>query len=550
MTSQTPTQPPIPQIERTEHGHRLLVDGHPALLLGGQLHNSTPTDVGLPEVLERVRSLNASVAIGSVSWSLVEAEEGVFDFSSVDTQLDAFREAGLRLILIWFGAFKNAASTYAPRWVRSDPQRFPRAVAEGGKKELFTYAGATPKPVLSVFSESLRDADARAFVAFMTHLRQVDPQHTVVMVQVENEVGLLKDSRDRCTLADQAWGTAVPDALLRVLKNDPSTFASPVTEAWQRGGARLEGTWQEVFGSGWEADEIFMAWHFGAYTEVLAAAGKAVKPLPMFANAWVGPQPGQPEAGDYPSGGPASRVLDIWKAAAPSLDFLAADVYVDDVKTALSSYTRVDNPLFVPESRIRTGYVFWAIGLGAFGFSAFGVEDSRPGNRFAQAFGVLGGMVDVITQAQAEGRVTGVLLEAGERQEIRCDDLQIVLQGSRSLLQTMLLDAGVQAPPPAVETTSETVHGLPAPADTRAFGLVIRLTPDDYVIVGQDLTVDFAVPDGTVEVDSVELGRFDDGTWVRTRVVNGDERLSIVPHDEVGIARIRLLRLPAGRDQA
>ncbi len=122
-----------------------------------------------------------------------------------------------------------------------------------------------------------------------------------------------------------------------------------------------------------------MAWHFGRYVEALAAAGKAVKPLPMYANAWLGPQPGQPEAGDYPSGGPASRVLEVWKCAAPSLDFLSPDIYVDDVKAAIAPYDRPDNPLFVPESRVATGNVFWTLGLGAFGFSAFGIDDIRAG---------------------------------------------------------------------------------------------------------------------------------------------------------------------------
>lgn len=539
------TYRPLPMIERSGAAHRFLVDGKPTLLLGGQLHNSTPTDVELPRVLERVRELKASVVIGSASWSLVEPYEGHFDFSSVDRQLEAARAVGLRLVLIWFGAFKNAGSTYAPGWVRADPARFPRAVTDAGRKEAFTHPDATAKPVLSVFSEALRVSDERAFAAFVEHLQVADVQHTVVLVQVENEVGLLKDSRDRSPSAADAWLQAVPETLVRYFDEHESTLTEPIADLWRRHGRRTDGTWEEVFGNGWEADEVFMAWHFATYAERLAAAGKAVKPLPMYANAWLGPQPGQPEAGDYPSGGPASRVLDIWKAAAPSIDFLSPDIYIDDAKRALAPYVRGDNPLFVPESRVRTGSLFWALGQGALGFSAFGIDDVRAGSRLAQAYEVLGGMADVVTAAQAEGRIAGVLLEDGERQNLPFDDLRIVVQGSRALLQRMLLDAGVQAPPPFVDAPSETEHGIPEAADTRAFGLVIRQAPDEYVVVGQNLTVDFAIQDSIVEIDSVEAGHFEHGVWQTTRVINGDERLTIVPLDTVGIARVRLMRLPA-----
>ena len=143
--------------------------------------------------------------IGAASWAQVEPVEGSFDFSTVDAQVEAARARGLRLVLIWFGAFKNAASTYAPGWVRRDVGRFPRAVATGTDTALFTYPGAMPKPVLSVFSADLLDADRRAFVRFMEHLARPIPEHIVVMVQVENEVGLLRDSRDRSPAAEAAW---------------------------------------------------------------------------------------------------------------------------------------------------------------------------------------------------------------------------------------------------------------------------------------------------------------------------------------------------------
>jgi len=296
------TEPP------TFRGRQLVVDGRAALLLGGQLHNSVPSSSRHNEsAVARVADMHARLVIGSASWAQVEPEEGSFDFSTVDAQLDHARAHGLRMALIWFGAFKNAGSTFAPGWVRSDPQRFPRAVIEKKGDIAWTYAGQTAKPVLSVFSPELRDADRRAFCSMMQHLADHDADHTIVMVQVQNEVGLLGDSRDRCPLALAAWDDLVPTPLVERL-------------------GMTAGSWEAVFGTGPEADEMFMAWAFADYCNDLARAAKAIKPLPMYVNAWQGPQPGQPLPGDYPSGGPTVNVLDVWKVAAPSLDLLAPDI--------------------------------------------------------------------------------------------------------------------------------------------------------------------------------------------------------------------------------
>ncbi|MET0974750.1 MAG: beta-galactosidase, partial [Leifsonia sp.] len=185
--------------------------GRPALLLGGQVHNSSSSSVeAIASSFAHVRRLNGNAVFAPVSWALTEPEEGVLDFTLVDAMLDHARRNDLRLVLLWFGAFKNAASTYAPRWVRADDTRFPRAVLETSGVPVFSYAGATPKPVLSVFCPELREADATAFEALLRHLDRADTDDTVAMIQVENETGLLGDSRDRGPLARAAWESAVP----------------------------------------------------------------------------------------------------------------------------------------------------------------------------------------------------------------------------------------------------------------------------------------------------------------------------------------------------
>jgi hypothetical protein len=405
-----------------------------------------------------------------------------------------------------------------------------------------------PRPVLSVFSGALREADRRAFTALIAHLAAVDTDHTVVMVQVENEVGVLGDSRDRSAPAEVAWRDAVPTALVDHLVAHADRLRPELRALWSENGRRTSGTWSEVFGDDRRADEVFMAWAFARYVEDLAASGKGVKALPMYANAWLGPQPGQPEAGQYPSGGPTRRVIDVWKAAAPSLDLLAPDIYVDDVPPVLADYHRPDNPLFVPEAEFRAGSAFLALGRHhAIGFSVFGIDEGRPDSQLARSYALLGSMEPLITCAQAEGRIAGILLDRGEAETtIRFGGYDIVARDAQALIGRMLLDAGLQAPPAPAVLPSETEGAVvaPRPGDPRPFGILIHEAEDVFVVAGQGLTLDFFRSDVIVEVDEVHEGRFDRGRWLPGRALNGDERLFILPPGGVSAVRVRLLVLP------
>jgi hypothetical protein len=542
--------PPMPHLRTTAGVPQLIVDGEPTLLLGGQLHNSSPSSpTYMRPVWDRLSAMHVGTVIGSASWDLIEPAEGSFDFSHVDDQIAQARDRGMRLVLIWFGAFKNAASTYAPRWVRADPQRFPRARLESRSRPAFTYDGGMAKPVLSVFSDALREADRRAFTTLMSHLASVDTEHTVVMVQVENEVGVLSDSRDRSAPAESAWHEPVPSSLIDYLVTNTDALRPELLDLWSGMGRPGGGTWSAVFGTDWRADEVFMAWAFASYVESLAAAGKTAKALPMYANAWLGPQPGQNEAGQYPSGGPARRVIDVWKAAAPTLDLVAPDIYLDDVPPVLADYHRPDNPLFVPEAQFRAGTVFLALGRhNAIGFSVFGVDDGRPDNQLARTYELLRPMQRIITSAQAEGRIAGILLDDGAAEAtVDLGGYDIVARDGQALVGRMLLDAGVQAPPPSPPLPSETDGGAVTarPGDSRPFGLLIQEADDTFLVAGQGLAVDFSRPGSVVEVDHVEEGRFDNGEWVPGRSLNGDERLFTLPPGRIGAVRVRLLARPA-----
>ena len=314
---EAPDSADLPRLERHEGVTRLIVDGKPYLAIGGELHNSTSSDPAyIRRICQSLRATGVTTIVATVSWAEVEPHEGEFDFTPVSGVLAAARESELRVVLIWFGAFKNARSTYAPTWVRADIERFPRAETLADEMpNPFSFVGAMPRPGLSVFSSELRNSDTSAYVALLEYLKVEDTDHTVIMVQIENEVGLIGGGRDRSPVAAAAWGESVPSDVLRVLQSNPEFDSSSL----KKSASAQPGAWGDVFGEDNRADEVFMSWGFATYIDQLAAEGKKVLALPTLVNAWLGPQPGQTIAGQYPSGGPTSAMIPIWEAVAPSI---------------------------------------------------------------------------------------------------------------------------------------------------------------------------------------------------------------------------------------
>lgn len=336
-----------PRLETKNGRHALIVDGKPFLMLGAQANNSSNYPAALPKVWPVVEAMHANTLEMPIAWEQVEPVEGRFDFTFVDTLLAEARAHDKRLVLLWFGTWKNTGASYAPEWVKRDGKRFPRMRTADGSAH---YA-------LSPHGTETLAADRRAFVALMTHLAKNDAQNTVIMVQVENEAGSYRLARDHA--ADKLFRGAVPAELVRALKVQP-------------------GTWQAVFGK--RAEQFFQTWHLARYVDAIAAAGKAVKPLPMYVNAALG-NAFTDEGGEVgPSGGPNWNVIPVWKAAAPHIDLLAPDIYNrngPDVAAFLEKYARPDNALMVPEIGNAADYArfFWpALGRGAIGFAPFGMD--------------------------------------------------------------------------------------------------------------------------------------------------------------------------------
>src|SRR5215510_1655411 len=290
----------IPHLRKQGTAIQLVVDDRPFLVLAGELGNSSSSSLDyMKPSWPKLVALNLNTVVIPFYWELIEPAEGKFDFTLVDGLIQEARRHQLRLVPLWFASWKNSMSCYAPAWVKTDQRRFPRCQDSAGRG----------MEILSPFSKENLDADGRAFTAFMRHLREVDGRdHTVIMVQVENEIGMIPDSRDRSAVAEKLFKQPVPSELIAYLEQHRETLIPDFRALWAANGFRTRGAWEEVFGQGGQTDEIFMAWSFARYVNRVAQLGAAEYRLPMYVNAALirpGYQPGQ-----YPAGGPLPHLLD------------------------------------------------------------------------------------------------------------------------------------------------------------------------------------------------------------------------------------------------
>src|SRR5471030_227633 len=199
----------LPHLEKRGNATQLIVNGQPFLVLAGELHNSSSSNMAyMKPIWKNLSTAHLNTVLAVVSWELTEPEEGRFDFSLVDSLIFDARKNNLHLALLWFGSWKNGLSHYAPSWVKKDYKRFPRMHIKGN----------LPVEALSPLSDETMHADAKAFAAFMKHVKETDEvQQTVIMIQVQNEVGLLGGSRDHSALAEKAYNEPVPAALINYL---------------------------------------------------------------------------------------------------------------------------------------------------------------------------------------------------------------------------------------------------------------------------------------------------------------------------------------------
>jgi len=501
----------LPQIVKKDGRFALMVDGAPFVILGGQAQNSSNYPLALNKVWAAIKDMNANTLEIPVAWEQIEQEEGKFDFSYVDTLVAEARKNKVKLVLLWFGTWKNTGPNYVPEWVKFNNARFPRMLDKDGKSNY----------CLSPQGEETLKADKKAFVALMTHIKKIDEaQRTVIMVQVENEVGTYGFARDFAPKAEAQFNQPVPQAVLDHKK-------SPVALA-------KSGTWKQVYGD--YADEYFHAYSIASYIEEIAKAGRAVYNLPMYVNnALRDPleNPVKPWKENFASGGPTYDVLDIYRAAAPHIDFAGPDIYGPESKkftATLDRFQSKDNPLMVPEMSNAPEYVrytYQVLGRGAIGFAPFGIDyadysnfplghkatDKTMTEPFGKIYAAFRPMERQWAKWAFEGRTYGIA-EGDDRQPQTVD-----MKGWKATISFREWQFGEQK-------YFKDVKDLPAGTEKPNGGVAIaQIGENEFIIIGQRARVKIDHAAGKPSMWArVEEGRYDAaGKWIMERNWNGDQ---------------------------
>jgi beta-galactosidase GanA len=512
---------PIPSIVQKDGRYALMVDGAPYLMLGMQTNNSSDWPATLPQVWPAAEALHVNTVETPIYWEQFEPRQGQFDTTQIDTVLAQARAHHLHLVLLWFGTWKNGSQHYMPEWMKLEPERYSHVINKRGE----------PVDSPSPFAQASLDADIHAFTAFMKHLKAADPERTVLMVQVENETGTWGTLRDYSPAAEKLFAAPVPADVLTAMNVSPGSRTA---------------NWQDVFGT--EAEVNFHAWAIARYVGQIAAAGKAVYPLPLYVNAALRDpiKPGAP--GSYESGGPTDNVLNIWKAEAPAIDVLAPDIYSNDTATylkVLDLYHRPDNALFVPEtsgSVATARFFFAALGRQAIGYSPFGLDYTRtpapqPGaatpsqdsflQPTAQNYILIGPMMRDIARLNFEGKLQAVAEEQGQpTQTLHFGDWDAVVTcgSGRGAAPRQGSEPTGRALVAQLKDNQFLVTGINAHVDFRPAGTE-QQRRSQQIVNGSGQTPSAQIEGKWIHRQflKVEEGTYENGAFKFRRILNGDQ---------------------------
>ncbi len=518
----------IPHLKRQGTTMQLIVNGNPYLMLAGETGNSSASDLSyMDKIWKKIVAEHLNTLVVPIYWELIEPKEGEFDFTLVDSIITAARQNHIKLVFLWFGTWKNSMSCYVPLWIKTNEERFPRAREKNGRTE----------EILTAFNKTNRDADAYALSHLMKHIRRFDEkEQTVVLVQIENEIGMIPTARDYCEEADKAFNSMVPIKFINYLKTNKEKLNSYLYDLWQINGFKTKGNWKEVFGKGLATEEIFMAWNYARYANYVAESGKKEYPLPMYVNAAL-IRPGY-KPGMYPSGGPLPHLMDIWKAGAPAIDFLAPDVYFQTFAEWVSKYDvpvgksgQMYNQFFIPEVGNNQSVVnaYYAIAQhNIMGYSPFSIESlaDPSDNQVSKGYKVLKELTPLILANQGKGTMRGVILDSSSQvAKIKLGDFIFVCHHEYSWQY-------------APKTEGK---------NPRYGGMIIMVSPTEYYIAGRGLVVTFetAANDGSIAgIGSLDEGKFVDGKWMPGLRMNGDQsnqgRQMDLPGDTYSIQKVVL----------
>ena len=504
-----------PEIVKKNQGFFFMVGEQPFISLAAETHNSAGTSSDyMRHVWKKADELSCNTVLVPIPWEAIEPQENRFDFTLVEKLMKDAREHSKKLVLLWFGSWKNGLSTYVPAWIKTDLKRFPRTEDEYGVKSR----------ILSMFGSNILQTELKSFRKVMDYIREADEEtQTVIAVQIENEVGLLGASRDFSPPAVKAFEKNVPPALSEYLRGRKNNFLGEVIE---RGEHTSDKSWRGVFGE--FADEVFMCWNYARHIDALAAYGKEGYALPMFTNVWL-KESEYEKPGFYPCGGPVPEMIDVWKGGAPCLDLIAPDLYTFEFEKFADLYRRKDNPLFIAETRRdkwAVANLYPAVGkYHTLCYSPFGTESigenksfitqiihTNPGDKnvssemikeyLAQSYRLFGNMMPMILECYGTDRIIGFSQDAGcMSKHVKLGKYQILLEFYHQI------DEGNGFIPGA--------------------GIILEADENELIFIGYGYRASLETANTGKQLDflSLEKGYFEEGAnWNKYMDLNGDEQ--------------------------
>ncbi len=490
----------IPHLEKNKNETQLIVHDKPFLIRAGELGNSSASvNAYMQPVWARLKNMQLNTVLVPVYWELIEPEENKFEFGLIDSLIHNASANNLHLVFLWFGTWKNSMSCYVPYWMKTDTKRFERTIDKNGRK----------MEIISALSKEALEADKKAFAALMKHVKEIDAgNQTVIMVQVENEVGMLSTAKETQASSSTLFNRQVPKSLMDYLQQNKEQLVPELKNKWAQQGYKTTGSWGEVFGNDLATDEIFQAYYYASYVNEVAKAGKTAYNIPMYVNAALN-RPGV-LPGDYPSAGPLPQVMDIWQFAAPAIDMLSPDFYNPDIKYWCDLFTR-NNTLFIPEIHFDStvgAKALYTIGhYHSLGFSPFSIEnvDGKPADNLQKSYRILNQLSPYILHEKNTIKTDGVLLD-----KINSIDTLVFGKYIFKISHDNTLGWNGHKQDAVWEATG---------------AIIIQTGEDDFIIGGSGVVINFSCIDtsNVAGIASVEKGEFENALWKTVLVLNGDQ---------------------------
>lgn len=534
-------------LDRSGKNAVLKVDGHPFFMRAGELHNSTCSDIGyLDGKWDDLVGMNLNTVIATASWELVEPMEGQFDFSHVDAIIHGAKQHNMKVVLIWFATFKNPFMTYAPSWVKGDNRRFPHAIAPDGRT----------LELPSLYDDNIIEADKKAYLALLRHLKETDAKRTIIALQIGNEPGLNSPTRDSSEPANRAWKADIPACIIDYLVKNRQTLQPDIKAAWEKNGCKRKGNWEEVFGKSLTANDgtnpilyltehLFTAYGSARYLEALSSAGKEVLDLPTFTNATGSVNSRGRSMGN---GCSIPDFFDIYMAVAPSLDMLTPNSYGQNFDEICKAFAYNSNPLLIPECTMSAVRPFYLIGeWNGLGYSPFGIDDHHAGTpagkMLADTYSLIGKMKKMISANLNSNCMRGVFIYTDKPvQEIEMGDYIITFKHETTdeIGETMLRILGGEKAYETFLKQKEEVKPFEAAA------LIIQTGKNEFYIAGGGgINATFRMKENKqahfCDFDYIYEGSInEEGNFIKGRLLNGDEQAAFIRENQIGILKVKL----------